>query len=117
MAVRTRKHKVVRESLTTGYIVEDFDAVSNGYGNLTGKQLTACQAIRHYCWTCCGGHEFDWRLNDGSIEVKCRPYDEVRECASTTCYLYPFRSGRNPNKAHLPGNSGALSRHRAQESG
>jgi len=93
MATRARKPKV---RVTTGYVVEDFDSVSSGYGNLTGKTLTRGQAIRHFCWTCQGGHESDWRLSDGSVEKANRPYDEVKACSATTCYLFPFRTGRAP---------------------
>ena len=94
MATRTRKPKV---RVTTGYVVEDFDTVSSGYGNLTGKRLTRGQAIRHFCWSCQGGHEFDFRLSDGSVEKKNRPYEEVKACSATTCYLWPFRTGRAPS--------------------
>ena len=93
MAVRTRKPKL---RVTTGYVVEDFSTAQSGYGSLTDKSLTRGQAIRHFCWSCQGGHEFDWRLSDGSVEKKNRPYEEVKACSATTCYLYLFRTGRGP---------------------
>ena len=106
MATRTRKPKV---RVTTGYVVEDFDTVSSGYGNLTGKRLTRGQAIRHFCWSCQGGHEFDWRLSDGSVEKKNRPYEEVKACSATTCYLYLFRTGRGPTSGPTGAAKGAVS--------
>jgi len=92
VAVRTRKPKL---RVTTGYVVEDFSTAQSGYGSLTDKSLTRGQAIRHFCWSCQGGHEFDWRLSDGSVEKKNRPYEEVKACSATTCYLFPFRTGRD----------------------
>lgn len=74
-----------------------------GYGNLDGRRLTPAQAIRHHCWMCQGGHEHDWRMSDGSIERAFRPYEEVRSCPQTTCWLHPFRTGRNPNRSHVRG--------------
>jgi len=104
-----RKKRVIKESFTTGFVVEDFDTVSSGYGNLTGKRLTRGQAIRHFCWSCQGGHESDWRLSDGSVEKKNRPYEEVKACSATTCYLHPFRTGRAPTFRPADGAKGAVS--------
>lgn len=109
MAARTRKPRVVKKSFTTGYVVEDFDTAQGGYGNLTGKSLTRGQAIRHFCWGCQGGHEFDWRLSDGSVEKKNRPYEEVKACSATTCYLFPFRTGRAPTSRPSDGAKAGVS--------
>ena len=89
---RALKTKAAR--VKSGYVVEEFDLTASGYGNLEEVRLTRMQAIRHFCWSCQGGHELDWRCGDGSVEKKNRPYDEVRACSSTTCYLWPFRTGR-----------------------
>jgi hypothetical protein len=83
-----------------GYIVEAFGPPSCGYGNLDHRKLTPQQAIKFYCWDCQGGHEFPWRMADGKVEKPLRPTDEVRGCESTTCWLYPFRHGRNPYSRH-----------------
>ena len=48
---------------------------------LRTQNLTAMTAIRHKCKDCS-----NW-------------YDpEVKECPITTCALYPFRMGRNPER-------------------
>ncbi len=100
MVARKRKEKLV----APGYVIDEFGTLNNqGYGNLTGIKFTQGQAIKMFCLSCCGGHEFDWRKGDGTIELHTRPTDEVRECAATTCYLWPFRMGRNPNRAHVKG--------------
>lgn len=113
MAARTRKQKLVK----TGFIVEEFDIVSSGYGNITGKQKTPCQAIKMFCLECQGGHELDWRCSDGSITKATRPTDDVRSCPSKTCWLHPFKMGRSPNKAHHPGNTSSLTAAREQRNG
>lgn len=79
-----------------GYLVED--EVVAGYGNLTGESLTAIQAIRHFCIECQGGHYFDWVDNDGKKIKATMTYEEVKACESSHCYLYPFRTGRNPRR-------------------
>lgn len=106
MATRTRKPKL---RVATGYVVEGCDTAISGYGNLTDKSLTRGQAIRHFCWSCQGGHEFDWRLSDGSVEKKNRPYEEVKACSATTCYLFPFRTGRGPTSRPTGRAKGAVS--------
>lgn len=42
--------------------------------------MTPIKAIRLFCLECCGGSS-----------------NEVKLCPSTTCQLYPFRLGKNPN--------------------
>ena len=74
------------------------------YGNVLDKKLSPIQAIRHYCWYCCGGHEDPWEMSDGTFEPPLRPFDEVKECSSTSCYLFPFRTGRDPARAGKGGN-------------
>ena len=83
------------------------------YGNVYRRKLTPLQAIKHYCWYCCGGHEDPWRLSDGSVEPPYRPRTDVRECTCTNCYLHPFRMGRNPRrKGTGGGNAGNLKNQR-----
>lgn len=90
-------------------MIDEFSPANDmGYGNVHGKQLSAIQAIRHHCWSCQGGHEQPWRMSDGDVEPPWRPYDEVRLCPQTTCWLYPFRTGRNPNRSHVQGNAEVL---------
>lgn len=79
---------------TSGYLVEEFDLVHSGYGNLTGERFTMGQAIKHFCVECQGGHYFDWLSGDGTIIKKSMPLEPVRECPSVTCYLYPYRLGK-----------------------
>ena len=92
MARKARTH------VRTGYIVEEFDfLISHGHGNLLEEKLPALQCIKRFCCECQGGHYYDWRLSDGSIATKNMPYDEVRDCATHTCYLYPYRMGTRPS--------------------
>lgn len=91
---RTVKTKGAR--VPSGYVVEEFDLVSSGYGNLMDERFTAAQAIKHFCCECQGGHYFDWRDGDGTVLKKTMPYDAVDACPSTTCYLFPYRSGHRP---------------------
>jgi hypothetical protein len=98
-------------------VIEEFSFANDmGYGNVHGKQLSAIQAIRHHCWMCQGGHEQPWRMSDGDVEPPWRPYDEVRLCPQTTCWLYPFRTGRDPNRAHHGGHVEALKSGRQKRS-
>jgi hypothetical protein len=69
------------------------------WGNVFHKRVTPLQAIRMHCLACMGGHEDAWPLSDGTSEPRYRPYQDVRECASKTCWLYPYRTGRNPRAA------------------
>jgi len=60
-------------------------------------QRTPVKAIRAKCVSCMGGN-----------------YAEVRECPSeTTCPLWKYRLGTNPDCKHLPGNVAALRAARA----
>lgn len=95
---RTPKTKKVR--VPSGYIVEDFDKDSGGYGNLMEERLTAAEAIRHFCVECQGGHYFDWRNGDGTVIKKSVSSEPVETCSSTTCWLFPNRMGhRAPARA------------------
>lgn len=49
--------------------------------------MTPLQAIRAKC-----------------IDCSCGNRTEVRECPITTCPLYQFRRGKNPNRAGVGGN-------------
>jgi hypothetical protein len=71
------------------------------FGNTEGVTLSPLQAIRHHCWSCVGGHESPWPMSDGTVEPPVRPFDEVRACTDHSCFLYPFRTGRNPNRKGL----------------
>ncbi len=73
------------------------------FGNVEGRDCSPLQAIKFYCWGCMGGHEEPWETSDGKAEPPYRPRDEVRECPSTTCWLYPLRFGRNPNMTRSKG--------------
>ena len=50
------------------------------------KYVSPLRAIREKCLDCCGS----------SFEVK--------SCTVTSCALYPFRLGKNPNRAGLANN-------------
>lgn len=92
-----KNHVRSTKSTKSGYVVESFnEQTTGGYGNLEGISLTPLQAIRRYCWSCQGGHEYDWRCGDGTVDKKWRPFQEVRDCACHTCFLYPYRTGRRP---------------------
>ena len=93
-----------------GTVIEQFDlSNSYGYGNVEYKKLSAVQAIKWFCHcTCYGGHHYDWRMADGKLEKASMPNDEVRACKDVSCPLYPFRTGRDPNRAHHKGNEEAL---------
>ena len=47
-------------------------------------KLTPLKAIRAKCLDCC-----------------CQQASEVRACTVTECPLYPYRMGRNPNRAGI----------------
>jgi len=85
------------KSNKSGYVVDD--NIVDGYGNLKNISVTQGQAIKRFCWECQGGHEHPWRMMDGTWHNQYRPTPAVMECPSTTCWLYPFRTGRNPRKA------------------
>ncbi len=91
-----------------GYIKTE---VCSGYGNLEGKIVTPQQAIRQWCLECQGGHALPWNMSDGKMEPPDLPYDAVRQCTATTCWLFPFRSGRNPYTKRK-GNTDGLRAHR-----
>lgn len=57
----------------------------DGFGGTETRRITPLQAIRLQCRECYG---FDpaWR-------------EDVKECLSTLCPLYPFRLGRDPGRA------------------
>jgi len=58
---------------------------ADGFGKLETKSITPLQAIRLQCRECYG---FDpsW-------------YDDVANCLSPECPLYPFRFGKDPGRA------------------
>ena len=85
------KHKPLKTGIAT-VIEKPFDTM---YGNTEGSAATPLQAIRRFCWDCMGGHG-PIQMEDGSTEKEFRPYREVRECESTTCWLHPYRTGRRP---------------------
>ena len=62
---------------------------------MSERKLTAIKAIRLFCIACMGGS-----------------FAEVKDCATETCMLNPFRLGRNPNISEA---TRAKSRARAQE--
>jgi len=56
-------------------------------GKTMVASLTALSAIRAYCLEC-----VNWS------------FEEVRECPSLLCPLYPFRFGKNPSRKGMGGN-------------
>jgi len=64
----------------------------DGNGNTKEVSLTPLTAIRAQCLECMG-----WS------------YEEVKNCTSPLCPLYPFRLGNNPSRKGL-GNSANLSK-------
>jgi len=48
------------------------------------RKLTPLQAIRQHCLECSAGNK-----------------SEVRNCIIVECPLYPFRMGKNPNRAGI----------------
>ena len=94
-------------------MIEEFTFGNDmGYGNVLGERLSAVQAIRRHCWMCQGGHELPWRMADGKVEPQYRPFEEVKSCRQETCWLYPFRTGRDPNRAGHRGNAEHLAKAR-----
>lgn len=51
---------------------------------MKGNNSTALRAIRAKCLDCCLGST-----------------NEIKLCPSTECALYPFRLGKNPNRAGI----------------
>ena len=97
---KNRLPATIGDMVKSGYVIDDFTVVG-GHSNLTEVKVNPQQAIRRFCWECQGGHELPWRLGDGTTENQQRPTDEVRACRTTTCWLYPFRTGRNPYSKRL----------------
>lgn len=54
---------------------------------MESKYTTPLKAIRLKCLDCC-----------------CGSAHEVRQCTAERCSLYPFRLGKNPNRAGIDGN-------------
>ena len=55
-------------------------------GSTRAKRVSPLRAIRGKCLDCCCGNE-----------------KFVRECTITSCNLWPFRMGRNPNRKGFGG--------------
>ena len=81
------------------------------WGNLSHEKVSPQRAIRMFCAECMGGHIHPWIDNDGNEVAPYKPYDDVRACESKTCWLHPYRTGRNPYSARK-GNPSALRAHR-----
>lgn len=90
---------------------EPGDSLLSGYGNIKHEKKSPQQAIRMFCLMCMGGHEESWKDSEGEEIPRDRPYAEVSSCESKTCWLHPYRTGRNPYSARK-GNPGALRAHR-----
>jgi hypothetical protein len=60
---------------------------SNGGNGLRSVKLTPMKAIRYFCVECVG-----WNVSLISI------------CSDTNCPLFPYKSGRNPQRAGTGGN-------------
>jgi len=56
------------------------------------RRLTPLRAIRAKCLDCCS-----------------KQPSEVRNCESLECPLYPYRFGKNPNRAGIGKNNGCFS--------
>ena len=93
--------KKITKRCKPGYVIEEF--LVTPHANMAGEKVSAVQAIRRFCWECQGGHEHGWRMDDGSIEPRERPINEVKECKARSCWLWPYRNGTNPQRAGLGG--------------
>lgn len=80
-----------------GYVLGsgELDAIFSA-GNLEQLRRTPLAAIKFHCLNCMGGSLHPWRMADGTIDGPHLPYDEVCDCPTTHCELWPFRNGRNP---------------------
>lgn len=58
-------------------------------GSTCEKRVSPLRAIRLKCMDCC-----------------CQQIVEVRNCTVTSCNLWPFRMGHNPNRKGLGGKPG-----------
>lgn len=56
--------------------------------------MTPMKAIRAKCLDCC-----------------CGQVNEVRHCPVNACTLYPFRFGKNPNRAGIQNNGAFVKKH------
>ncbi len=65
------------------------------WAQLFTSGITPLKAIKRKCPDCSGG-----------IQA------EVRDCQHTDCALWPFRCGRNPNRAGIGGTAPPLSKNR-----
>ena len=54
---------------------------SDGFGGTKSKKLTPISAIKFYCKECMGF----------------APKEEIDDCPSELCPLYPFRLGKDPS--------------------
>jgi len=63
------------------------------HGEFAAKGMPTLQAIRRRCIDCSGGSAI-----------------EAGACTFKTCDLYPFRFGRNPNRAGMGGSAEAMAR-------
>ena len=58
------------------------------------KRITPMRAIRAKCLDC-----------------SCGSFYEVKQCPMTDCSLYPFRFGKNPNRAGIINNGSFKKKH------
>lgn len=66
-----------KEVVDAEYIDKDFSKED------ISQPTSPLKAIKIHCLECCGYQ-----------------YAEVRNCPCTSCFLYPFRNGKNPFRTH-----------------
>ena len=80
----------------SGYVLPDGSVDGeHGAGNLTGRRLSRGAAIRKFCLSCQGSTFDPWLDVDGNVQPAEAHYADVRECPTATCFLHPFREGRD----------------------
>ena len=84
---RTRGKHLVAKLKTTGTVHDTL----TGYDFTVDTPLRPLRAMRVKCLECC-----------------CNNSAEVRRCHMTDCPLWPFRMGRNPNRAGMGSREGSF---------
>lgn len=53
-------------------------------------------SIKNFCLECMGGILYEWTDSDGEVNKPFKPHNDVTNCPSVHCHLYPYRKGRKP---------------------
>lgn len=69
---------------------------ADGFGGTKSSKLTPLRAIRQQCKECYG------------FSGSC--YEQIENCPSELCPLYPFRKGRDPSKRPTPKQAAAFTK-------